>query len=374
MEEPKTILIIDDEKVILLGISAIMRHAGYNVLTADSGTAGLAVVKEQNLDLIICDINMPPPNGFELRQILSHDPDKTAIPFIFVTARSSQNDKMMGFETGADDYITKPFDRQELLARVNAVLRRNETARKQGREEVKDEMDRLRHEILNNMTHELRTPIGGLLNMLELTMKARFEDPEEQRSYIGRALTNAYHVRGLIEDLLILNLIDNNGMNVFRQPVDVIFDFNNPIKQCFERYVDKGLNLNINMDDGITIYAPKIEFKQAVIHLVDNAFKFASDNSTVDVHLLPNGEGGCILTVFNDGEGISPVLREKVFERFYQISRGDNRQFRGLGVGLTIARAVARSLGGDVQILDSETGCLVKMEIAPGSLDWQTQV
>ncbi len=371
MDDPKTILIIDDEKVILLGVSAIMRHAGYNVLTAGDGTEGLTIVKEHPLDLIICDINMPPPNGFELRQILSRDPEKSSIPFIFVTARSSQNDKMMGFETGADDYITKPFDRQELLARVNAVLRRNETARQQGRDEAKDEMERLRQEILNNMTHELRTPIGSLLNMLELTLQARFDDPEEQHKYISRALSNAYHVRGLIEDLLILNVMDNNNMNTFRQPVDIVFDFKDPIQQCFHRYEDKNLTLNFKVDDAVVIHAPKIEFKQAVLHLVDNAFKFSPDNSPVDIHLQANGEGGCRLSVYNEGEGISPVLREKVFERFYQISRGDNRQFRGLGVGLTIARAIARSLGGDVRIMDSDTGCQVQMEIAPALSDWQ---
>jgi two-component system, sensor histidine kinase and response regulator len=369
-DDPKTILIIDDEKVILLGVSAIMRQAGFNVFTAANGADGLTCIKENHLDLIICDINMPPPNGFELRQILSEDEETAMIPFIFVTARSALSDKVLGLETGADDYITKPFDRAELLARVQAVLRRNEAAKQQGRDELKDEMGRLRQEVLNNMTQELRIPISSLLNMLELTLKAKFDSPAEQKIYISRAMSHAYLVRNLIEDLLILHVIDQGNINTFRQPVDLVFDVREPVEQCFERHAEKKLALKLEIDPDVEINAPKIEFRQAMLHLVDNACKFAPDASQVKVRLAANGKGGCILTVQNESETISPVLREKVFERFYQISQGEAHQFKGLGVGLTIARAVARSLNGDVAIVDSESGCVFKMVIAPAPPDW----
>jgi two-component system, sensor histidine kinase and response regulator len=370
VDERKIILIIDDEKVILLGISAMLRHEGFTVLTANNGQEGLAAIHEHQLDLIISDVTMPPPNGFELRQILSNDPDTATIPFIFVTARTSQGDKILGLEAGADDYITKPFDREELLARVNAVLRRNDLARKVGREEVKDEMERLRKEIVNNVSHELRTPIGILLNTLELTMKAKFDDPEEQQKYIVRALSNAYQIKSLIEDLLILTLIDENKLNTFRMPIDLAYDFQAPLQQCLNRYMEKKLDISIDIDPEVVIHAPKVEFRQAVLHVLDNACKFSSEGGKIAITLSPNGEGGCALTVKNQGLGISPVLREKVFDRFYQLSHGDARQFRGLGVGLTIARAIARSLGGDVKILDCDEGCMVSLTIAPAPSDW----
>lgn len=130
--EPRKILLIDDEPNLLVGLSAIMQRAGYLVYSAGNGLDGLRLAQEQLPDLIICDVMMPPPNGFELRKRLAQTPATSVIPFIFLTARMAQGDKLAGLEAGADDYITKPFNREELLARVLAVLRRQEIGRQLG--------------------------------------------------------------------------------------------------------------------------------------------------------------------------------------------------------------------------------------------------
>jgi signal transduction histidine kinase len=107
------------------------------------------------------------------------------------------------------------------------------------------------------------------------------------------------------------------------------------------------------------IKAPRREFAQAVVHLADNAFKFSPDGGAVKLTVKPGENGGAVITIRDEGRGIPLDLREKVFERFYQASQGDGREFQGLGVGLTIARAVFSGLGGDVKIVDSESGCYV---------------
>jgi two-component system, sensor histidine kinase and response regulator len=369
--EPTKIVVIDDEKVILLGIGTILKNAGYQVATALNGAEGLKLIRANPPDLIICDVTMPPPDGFELKEILSKDPKISNIPFVFVTARTAQTDKVAGLESGADDYITKPFDRAELLARVQAVLRRDNKSRKRGRQEAEVEIEKLRREILNNITHELRTPVGILLNTLELTLNNRFENPDEEKEFIGRALTNVHQLRGLIEDLLFLTYIDQGTLNTFRQAVDFQFDLFDPAQYLLERYEDKKIKLNINVDPQVSLNAPRHEFKQISMHLIDNACKFSPEKGVVEVEVKPNGVGGGIMIVKDQGPGVSPALREKIFERYYQVSQGDSRLFRGLGLGLTIARAVTRALGGDVVILDSETGCWVQMIIPPASQDWK---
>jgi DNA-binding response OmpR family regulator len=127
------ILIIDDDDNLLFGLLAVMRREGYECISANNGKDGLSLAQERLPDLIISDVMMPPPNGFELRKQLSVNPKTIHIPFIFLTARASQGDKIFGLEAGADDYITKPFDRGELVARVRAVLRRNHVHLENGR-------------------------------------------------------------------------------------------------------------------------------------------------------------------------------------------------------------------------------------------------
>jgi DNA-binding response OmpR family regulator len=123
------ILLIDDEENLLFALKAVMQRAGYEVVTAMNGTQGINAIQAYQPALIISDVMMPPPNGFDLRRQLSKDPRTASIPFIFLTARGAQGDKNFGLAAGADDYITKPFDREELLARVQAVLRRSKKNR-----------------------------------------------------------------------------------------------------------------------------------------------------------------------------------------------------------------------------------------------------
>src|SRR5215216_1385063 len=133
-----TILIIDDEPALRLGLAAKIKRQGYEVVTACDGKDGMQKAKEVLPDLIVSDVMMPPPNGFELRRLMSQDPQLASIPFIFLTARTGVDDRVNGIRDGADDYITKPFVTEELLARMEAVLRRVKVEQARGREEMRE--------------------------------------------------------------------------------------------------------------------------------------------------------------------------------------------------------------------------------------------
>jgi len=315
---------------------------------------------------------MPPPNGYEVRKILSDDPRTATIPFVFLTARAGQVDKIRGLESGADDYVTKPFNRHELLARVQAILRRSEIGRQKGLLETEVQVEKLRQEIMQNVSHELRTPMAKVLLTLDSLLESRFSDVEEENHFIQSALSSAHRLHGLIEDLTLLTEIDQGNLNTLRRELDLEYDFRAPLQRCLERYAEKNLDVRISVAPEVVVHAPEIGFRQAAVHLVDNACKFSSEEGQVVVHLAANGIGGCILAVADQGPGILPKLREKVFERYYQVSQGSTRQHGGLGVGLTIARAVARALGGEVLILAAPSGCRVRMTIPPDSNGWQS--
>jgi two-component system sensor histidine kinase/response regulator len=369
----KTILLIDDERTLLFGLSVMVKRAGYNVLTANNGKDGLRLATEQSPDLIISDVMMPPPNGFELREILSQHPSTAAIPFIFLTARSSQNDKLYGLESGADDYITKPFERKELLMRMKVLLRRVELERQKERAHVQHETKQLEQYALKNMTHELRTPLALVLQTLQMAKMERFKDnPQELQEFIERAHKNAEYLQTRVNDLLTLTRLDQGQVDNLRQLIDLKTDFVPLVDKCRERWQRHNLTIQLSVEPTVVIHAPKNGFKQTIEHLLDNACKFSRENGLVNIYMAENGQGGCILTITNQGEGIPAELREKVFERFYQISQGDGRHYDGLGLGLTIARAFARGLGGDVVILDSKSHCWLKMTIPPAKVDWKS--
>jgi signal transduction histidine kinase len=364
MENKPTILIIDDEPALLLGLTAIIRRHGYNVITAADGNEGLRKAREAMPDLILSDVMMPPPNGFELRRLMSLDSTLSPIPFIFLTARSNVEDRVSGIREGADDYITKPFETEELIARIEAVFRRVKTEQARGREQMKaiaqQDMDKLRNEILQNFHHELRTPLTNILMPLELAANNRFSTPEEQSKFISIALNNADRLESLVTDLIMLSNIDHGNLNTIRQPIDVDTHILAPVRKRLERYKPKELEIFTEISEQGKITAPRREFIHAITHLMDNAFKFGHERGHVRLKVQPGSNGSVDIEIQDDGPGIPADLHEKVFERFYQGSQGDSRGYEGLGVGLTIARAVFQSLRGNVEIHDSAQGTLVR--------------
>ena len=369
METKQTILIIDDDTSLRIGLSAILQRRGYKVIAASDGQDGLEKVRATRPDMILCDVMMPPPNGFEVRRILSQDAALATIPFIFITARTGIDDRVSGIDEGADDYITKPFEPKELIARVEAVFRRVEVEQAKGRAQMKviaeNEMETFRHEILQNFHHELRTPLTNILIPLENILNHKFENPEDQTRFIRVALTNADRLESLTTDFILLTNIDHGDMNTIRQPIEVETHILAPIRRRLERYRAKEIQLVTHFDMSGNLSAPRKEFTHIVVHLLDNAFKFSPQGGTVDLSISSDEAGNTTLRVCDEGPGIAPELAEKVFERFFQLSQGNTREYEGLGVGLTLAKAVMEKIGGRIRILDAPKGCCVELFV-PG--------
>ncbi|MCJ7434534.1 MAG: hybrid sensor histidine kinase/response regulator [Anaerolineales bacterium] len=364
MDIKPLILIIDDDPGLLMGVTATIKKHGYRTITAEDGNDGFEKAKEVLPDLILSDVMMPPPDGFELRKLMSLDPQLSSIPFIFLTARSDSDDKVNAISEGADDYITKPFATNELIARIGAVIRRGQIAQALGRDQAKAiadvDLERVRHEILQNFHHELRTPLSNIMMPLELAVNNKFDDPQEQARFLKMALSGAGRLESLTTDLILLSNIDQGGLNTIRQPIDLDADIRASVSRRLERYAAKSLDFTLDIPAQGKVAAPRREFNHVLVHLIDNACKFTSGHGKVHMGVTPTGNGGVVLDVWDDGPGIPSHLREKVFERFYQISQGDTREFEGLGVGLTIARAVFQGLKGEVRILESLKGCHVQ--------------
>jgi signal transduction histidine kinase len=195
---------------------------------------------------------------------------------------------------------------------------------------------------------------------LEIVATHKFETLDEQKEFIRIARASGDRLESLVSDIILLTDLDQGMINDMRQTINPEIHVLQMLKRRLARYESKSLNFVPIVSTSGEIKAPRHEFARAVLHLVDNAFKFSPIEGTVIFKMTPGVQGGATIIVEDQGPGIPAALREKVFERYYPVSTGTVREYQGLGLGLTIARAVFRSLGGDVTILDSVRGCCVQ--------------
>ena len=136
----KTIVVIEDEQALLKNVVRILKAEGYNSVGAENGKAGVELVRSELPDLVVCDIMMPEMDGYQVLEALQDTPQTALIPFIFLTAKTERSDMRQGIELGADDYLTKPFETDELIGAIEARFRKSERV-KARMVELNDELE-----------------------------------------------------------------------------------------------------------------------------------------------------------------------------------------------------------------------------------------
>ncbi len=193
----KTLLLVDDEPHLLFSLSEYFGRQGYNVLAAESGIEALDILSRAEPDIIVSDIMMEEMDGFELQQRVKAL-TSASIPFVFLTAKSDREDRVLGLRDGADDYITKPFDPDELEARVATILNRVEITQEKERQTSKQLHDR----VLARVADRFERPVDELLDYLNMALDERFGDNvETRRYYLTKALNDVELLDELVQDL-----------------------------------------------------------------------------------------------------------------------------------------------------------------------------
>lgn len=358
------ILVVDDEPYLRLAMKDLFTREGYDCQVAASGKDALVVLENITPSLIISDIMMPSMNGFDFRRSLKAISEElSSIPFIFLTAKTNQGDKAEGYDLEIDDYVTKPFEPAELVAKVKAILRRGQMVKKQVQTDYFRQMSDLTHVITRNTTHELKSPLGIIIGNLEVVMRKfnKIEDPFIAPC-LADAQTSAKRLQTVIDELLYLYKIDNQISADEMTPVDIKQDIIAPIQEVLKIWSAKNINLHLEIAENLQFSVPMDGFSHALYQLVDNAFKFAAQDGDVWFSLHAE-DRFVVFAIENDGERIPPILKEKAFDRFFQVSNGDDRNSSGLGLGLAIARNFADSCGGSVEFLDSKIGTKISLRI-----------
>jgi signal transduction histidine kinase len=343
------ILVIDDESTLRQTISTILKVAGYEVMDAADGYAGVKLASEHMPDLIVSDIIMPGLDGYGLLSRLRAHAPTAAIPVIFVTALAERQAMRQGMELGADDYLVKPFAPADLINTVKTRLQRQAILA----EKHDTTMRILRKNIIYALPHEMRTPLHLILGFAQvLEMHHDKASSEDILQATGAIIKAGHRLEHLIENYLAyaqMELIANdpeesNALrnHVTRDPAHVIMETAMQMADIHERSCDLSLEVH-----SVPLRIAQDSLAKMVSEMVDNAFKFSMPGTPVKVMSAARGIH-YMLHVCDQGRGMTAEQIKSV-GAYMQFERAFYEQ-QGLGLGLAIVRRLAELHGGRMEI------------------------
>lgn len=353
-ERKTTILVVEDDTHLMEGIRDILELNGYDVLTATNGAMGLDVLQAQPIppDLIVSDIMMPRMNGYDFFQSVRDKENWLAIPFIFLTAKGEREDIRKGKRLGAEDYVVKPFDADDLLIAVSAKLDRKKQLDAIWRTEVSS----IKNNILTILNHELRTPLTYVVAYADMLHRDAADlGAEDMRNFLRGINTGASRLRRLVETfILLVELETGTAASTYSwrgQPLCEYDTILYNIQQKFQEFArERNVTLEFNIQDNLPSIRADSEYLGAAIEcLVDNGIKFSDRTGSVVLLCIYAQENEVCISVQDHGRGIPPGELGNIFDPFYQINR-EKYEDQGAGAGLAIVAGVVQMHGGRVSV------------------------
>lgn len=357
-----TILAVDDNPTNLEALSDYLSEFGFTVLLKQDGAKALELTRRKIPDLILLDILMPGMDGFETCQRLKDNPDTRDIPIIFMSALTDTVDKVKGFELGAVDYITKPFQHEELLARVKAhlTIQRLQRDLRNRNTDLQELLDRerkilkdLRLNLSITLPHELRTPLNTILGFAQLLMNRGEQiEPAKILEYAHGIYQGGSRLYRLVENALLyanLKLLRYAPHEKTSWQTDTTVDalpFITSVAQKKVKKAGRSDDLILGLSPASIRVTPD-NFEKILLELLDNALKFSEAGTPVHVKTTLNGHL-CILSIRDRGHGMTKDQIASV-GAYMQFERNRHEQ-QGTGMGLIICHLLAQLEGGVLSI------------------------
>lgn len=350
----KKILIVDDSEYILESTLVLLSLEGYQVFSATNGVEGLKIAIQEKPDLILCDIQMPEMDGYSMLEHIRSTPETESIPFIFLTAFGEKQNMREGMVRGADDYITKPFTRDELLRAIDAQWKKKSSIQKQ----VKEKVETVGKVVTFALPHEFRTVLNEIIGSAKLIQNS-FDDfsKEEVLEIANDIISTAKRLLKITENFLIYTKIETiSNMPEKRaqlkehftdEPFAIIQDIAWMKASTYNRAEDLVVS---EFEKNVSVPIATDSFYKIVDELVDNAFKFSNLGQKIIIDAEDLGNKICF-KIFDQGRGIEPKMLESV-NTLTQFEREVYEQ-QGVGMGLIIAKKLIELHDGEFQIESS---------------------
>jgi two-component system sensor histidine kinase/response regulator len=371
-----SVLVVDDNPTNLSILVNLLRDVGLRVLVAIDGESAIEQTKYVKPDLILLDVMMPGIDGFETCQRLKANPDTLKIPIIFMTALSETVDKVRGLSLGAVDYVTKPFEHEEVLLRIRThltIAKQRQTIEAQNIDLQTEIRERKRAEegltiFLHAVSHDLRNPVTGIIMVLDNL--AQTVNPEGNilltRTIMERMRQSGERQLALINSLLESYVNDIHGIAIHPQPISIGEIVETAIADVQTLLDNEETEIDVQISPGIPlVFADTTHIYRVFENLIVNAVKHNPPNLRLTISVQINPENIMLCTVTDNGVGMPSEQSERLFELYAQgkIPNKLNRRSLSLGLGLYICRQIVQAHGGEIGVIS---------QINAGSQFWFT--
>ena len=355
-----SILIVDDTPENLQLLNGMLKGRGYKARPVPSGEMALRAAKSDPPDLILLDINMPEMNGYEVCRRLKGDPALAAIPVIFISALNETMDKVKAFGLGGVDYITKPFQFEEVHARVETHLKLRQLQKELERQnqQLKESYDRLREletlrdNLVHLVVHDLRSPLAmmaGYVDLIKVKIAAKLNASEV--GYIDVVGKHTAKLLDMVTTLLDVSRMEAGQMPLNRQACDLA-GVAKEVTDSFSVLAGRRQLSIESLSGPLSVHADKDVLQRVIANLVGNAIKFTPDGGQIRV-TIGRKDSMARVAVTDSGPGIPAEYHAKVFEKFGQVDKQARRHSTGLG--LTFCKLAVQAHGGEIGV-ESEVG------------------
>jgi len=342
----RKILVIEDEKSIRDTICEILRFEEYLPLEASDGADGVEVIRKENPDLVLCDIMLPEMDGYEVLSRVRADETLQLMPFIFLTALTDPVNLRKGMELGADDYLTKPFTRNQLLKSISARFQKLVAVEK--KDEYAEDLELVNKDLIDFahvVSHDLKAPLRAMERLSAMLLEDFSEQiGEEVKSYLTIIYDNAQKMSRLIDGLLLFSRQRRSEINCKQVNMKTL------VRYVIEELRSTGEQLPVvdfSVDDLPDAWCDESMVRQVVINLISNAMKFSGKRENPRVEVGYKNDGPELAYFIKDnGAGFNMKYYHKLFGVFQRLHQ--ERDFAGTGVGLAIVKEIVEKHGGKV--------------------------
>ncbi len=357
------ILLVDDDPRNVRLLEGIFRAGGYQVSKAYGGDEALSLAAQEVPDLILLDVMMPHVSGHEVCARLKADARTRPIPVIMVTALNSVEDKVEGLDVGADDFVSKPVNRVELLAKARSLLRakalHDELARAKVELESKNEelkrLEQLKESLVQMIVHDLKNPLTAIMGNLDLVLQRPEGSAERDHERIARALASSRSMMRMILDMLDVGRMEENRLPLRLES----FEIGCVLDECSSE-VDgllraSGVVLQRQGPESLPrARADRSLVGRIVANLLSNAIKHTPTGGTIALGAEPEG-AHLAVWVRDTGEGIPEEYQPLIFQKFGQLQLKKQGLTTDRGLGLAFCKLAAEAHGGSI-VVDSTPG------------------